>query len=104
MDVIISAKARRQLRRLESYLAERFYPRNAERFINRLIDACEAIGPAPYLGTRRDDLLPGVRSTGFEHIVTIYFEVIHNELRILTITYRGKLPRKNDLKFEDPRL
>ncbi len=39
-EVIFSAEAEMQLQELETYLAERFYPANAERFIERLAQAC----------------------------------------------------------------
>lgn len=45
----------------------------------------------------RDDLRPGIRQTGFERKVTIYFEPIGDRLLILSILYRGRLPSRPDL-------
>jgi len=87
--VVISAKAQKKLTQLELYLAARFYPENAERFIDRLVDACESLTLAPYRGTARDDLKPGMRSVGFERKVTIYFKIHGRKVVIVNITYRG---------------
>jgi plasmid stabilization system protein ParE len=42
--VIFSEDAEQRLAALEAYLAERFYPANADRFVRRLIAACESLG------------------------------------------------------------
>jgi toxin ParE1/3/4 len=83
-------KAELQLQELEAYLAERFYPANAERYIVRLSDACRALALAPFQGTIRDDLAPGIRTTGFERRVTIYFKVVEERVLILGIFYGGR--------------
>jgi toxin ParE1/3/4 len=97
MELRYSLRARKQLLDLEKYLAERFYPRSAERFLNRLTAACERLTLAPSHGTTRDDLRAGVRSTGFEKLVVIYFEVTEDNLLVLSILYRGKMPAPPDL-------
>ena len=89
-QVAFSEEAELQLQKLEEYLAERFYPANAERYVQRLIEACHSLGAAPYRGTRREDLAPGVRMTGFERRVTIYFKVIEDQVVILGIAYGGR--------------
>jgi plasmid stabilization system protein ParE len=101
--VAFSAKAEDQLKRLENYLAIRFYPENSVRFVQRIVEACTSIGHAPYQGTRRDDLRPGVRLRGFEDKVAIYFEIFEDRVRILSIMYGGREPRSIDLKFKDPK-
>jgi plasmid stabilization system protein ParE len=88
--VIFTPEAKQQLDDLERYLAERFYPINAERFVQRLTKACISIGLAPYQGTRRDDIAPGLRTTGFESRVTIYFSVAGKEVLIVSILYGGR--------------
>ncbi len=89
-EVAFSAEAELQLQELEAYLAERFYPANAERYIERLTDACRALALAPFQGTMRDDLAPGIRTTGFERRVTIYFKVVEKRILILGIFYGGR--------------
>jgi toxin ParE1/3/4 len=89
-EVAFSAEAELQLQELEAYLAERFYPENAERYIVRLADACRTLALAPFQGTLRDDLAPGIRTTGFERRVTIYFKVVKEQIVILGILYGGR--------------
>jgi plasmid stabilization system protein ParE len=89
-EVAFSAEAELQLQELEAYLSERFYPANAERYVQRIIDACRALAGAPFQGTMRDDLAPGIRTTGFERRATIYFKVIEKRVLILAILYGGR--------------
>ena len=92
-QVIFRPNAERDLDEMEEYLALRFSPHNAARYVDRIIAACKSIGVAPYRGTRRDDIRPGVRTTGFEKRVTITFEVEAETVVILGIFYGGRMPR-----------
>ncbi len=89
-EVIFSAEAEMQLQQIETYLAGRFYPANVERFIESLAQACVSLGIAPHRGTKRDDLIPGLRTIGFEHRVTIYFKLVENEVLIVSVLYGGR--------------
>jgi toxin ParE1/3/4 len=89
-EVVFSAEAEMQLQEIETYLAERFYPVNAERFIQRLAQACLSLAAAPHRGTKRDDLIPGLRMIGFERRVTIYFKLVENQVLIVSILYGGR--------------
>ena len=44
----------------------------------------------PRRGTRRDDIVPGLRTIGFERRVTIAFRVLANVVEIVTIAYAGR--------------
>jgi toxin ParE1/3/4 len=50
----------------------------------------------PKRGTRRDDILPGLRTVGFERRVTIAFRVLKTRIEIVTIDYGGR-EFENDL-------
>jgi toxin ParE1/3/4 len=63
-EVVFSTKADDQLEKLQDYLAKRFYPANAERYVQRLTQACHSLAKAPYRGTVRNDLAPGLRTVG----------------------------------------
>jgi len=89
-SVAFSEVAELHLQEIEAYLAERFYPANAERFVQRLTSACLALGTAPYRGTKRDDLALGIRTTGFERRATIYFKIVEDWVFILGIYYGGR--------------
>jgi toxin ParE1/3/4 len=75
---------------LQSYLSERFYPENAERFVGRLVDACESLRDGPFRGTLREDIGPGIRSFGFERRITVFFTISDEQVVILRISYRGR--------------
>jgi toxin ParE1/3/4 len=93
-EVALSERAQRQLQEIEDYLAERFYPRNAERFVRRLTKACHSLALAPHRGTKRDELRPGIRTIGFERRATIYFKVVEQHVFIIGVFYGGKLPHE----------
>jgi toxin ParE1/3/4 len=77
---------------LEEYLARRFYPKNAEKYLKRLVAACYSLGSAPFRGTKRDDLAEGMRMVGFERRATIYFKVSGQQVLILGVFYGGHQP------------
>ncbi|MCP3475500.1 type II toxin-antitoxin system RelE/ParE family toxin [Bradyrhizobium sp. CCGUVB1N3] len=53
-------------------------------------EACMALTTFPKRGTRRDDILPGLRTIGFERRVTIAFRVLKTQVEIVTIGYAGR--------------
>ena len=71
---------------LYGYIAERSGYRIAGGYIDRIEEACMALATFPKRGTRRDDILPGLRTVRFERRVTIAFRV----LKIVTIAYAGR--------------
>ncbi len=90
LRVTFSPEADDRLEALQTYLADRFYPSRSEAYVRRLAMRCLSIGSAPLQGQRRDDIRPGVRTTGFERNVTILFEVRETEVIILDIYYGGR--------------
>jgi len=44
----------------------------------------------PERGTKRDDILPGLRTIGFERRVTIAFRVQETRVEIVTVAYGGR--------------
>jgi toxin ParE1/3/4 len=91
-EVIFSPEAAAQLECLEEYLASRFYPGNAARYVERIVAACRGLGLAPNRGIRRDDLGEGIRLLGFETRVAIYFRITDKQVVILGIHYGGQVP------------
>jgi len=80
----------RQLAALERYLAKRFYPANADKFIRRLIAACESLGRTPQIGTLRGKAASGMRVVGFERRVAIYFIFEQEQVIIAGLYYGGR--------------
>jgi toxin ParE1/3/4 len=62
----------------------------ARRYNRRLQSYCESFTLFPERGTRRDDIMPGLRLIGFERRVTIAFTVTATEVVILRILYGGR--------------
>jgi toxin ParE1/3/4 len=44
----------------------------------------------PERGTKRDDILPGLRTIGFERRAMIAFRVLKTRVEIVTIAYGGR--------------
>ena len=64
--------------------------RSADGYVGRIVDFCNGLSTFPLRGTQRDDLLSGLRVTGFERRVTIAFIVTAEEVLIEGIFYGGR--------------
>jgi toxin ParE1/3/4 len=90
LEVIFRPEAEADLVGLYEHIAERSGYRIAGSYIERIEEACMALATFPKRGTRRDDILPGLRTLGFERRVTIAFRVLKTEVEIVTIAYAGR--------------
>jgi plasmid stabilization system protein ParE len=89
-EVIFSSRARQQLLELYDYIESASYPTRAERYIAGLLASCNRLEILPHRGTRRDDILPGVRITHFRKRTVIAFVVLENRVEILGIFHGGR--------------
>lgn len=65
-QVIFAPEASIQLIELENHIIEASgLPDVAARYVNGLVDFCEKLNTFPERGSRRDDLLPGLRVMGY---------------------------------------
>lgn len=78
------------LRRTRDYIAEKASPTIARRYLGRVEAACAELGNIPYVGTARDDLLPGLRTVGFERRATIAFRVLPGRVQVVNVFYGGR--------------
>ena len=90
MRVIFTLLAERQIDRLHEYISLHSGGARADGFVGRIIVYCEGLGAFPMRGTARDDLLEGLRTTGFERSVTIAFVVTAAAVLIEGIYYGGQ--------------
>jgi toxin ParE1/3/4 len=90
LEVAFSPKAEIQLQQMEAYLANRFYPGNVRRYMDRLMECCLDLGKAPHRGRTREDLRPGLRVIGFERKASIYFTVVGEQVFIISVLYGGR--------------
>lgn len=89
-EVVLLDEANNDLTALSVYIASQSSEAVANRYVGRLYAACTALAHFPERGTKRDDILPGLRTIGFERRATIAFRVLPTRVEILTIAYGGR--------------
>ncbi|MEM9966216.1 MAG: type II toxin-antitoxin system RelE/ParE family toxin [Asticcacaulis sp.] len=91
MQVIFTPLAERQIDALHRYIAESSgFESRADQYIERIIAYCISFETFPERGTIRDDLMPGLRTIGFERRVTIAYVVAKDTVLIEAIYYAGQ--------------
>ncbi len=88
--VVFSPEARDDLRQLYIYIAERAGEGRALVYIERIETYCRGFSTFPERGTRRDDLLSGLRLVGFERRVTLAFRVDTTTVTFDRVIYGGR--------------
>jgi toxin ParE1/3/4 len=88
--VVFRDEATRELTELAVYIANQSGSTVASQYIERLYSACVSLTNFPERGTKRDEILPGLRTIGFERRVTIAFRVLETQVEIVTIAYGGR--------------
>jgi toxin ParE1/3/4 len=88
--VIFTLRAERHINRLHEYIAGKASEDRADAYIARIVASCTSLATFPMRGQKRDDLLPGLRTIGFERRVTIAFVVTANAVLIEGIFYGGQ--------------
>ena len=88
--VYFRPQAEADLSALYKYIASEAGVAVAGGYIDRIEAACMKLATFPERGTRRDDILPGLRTIGFEKRVTIAFLVLKTRVVIVTIAYGGR--------------
>lgn len=88
--VSFSEKAQQDLLDLELWLETQTTKKLARSYTDRLVECCLRLDMASHRGTNRDDLLPNLRTTGFERRVTIAFVVDENEVMIMRLSSAGR--------------
>ncbi len=72
------------------YIASRSGKARADRYTERILAACEALGTFPQRGQDLGDLKPGLRSIGFERRVTIVSQVTPQVVVVQGVFYGGQ--------------
>jgi toxin ParE1/3/4 len=88
--VIFTPLAERHIDSLHEYITEHASEDRADLYVGRIIEFCNGLTTFPLRGLQRDDLLPGLRVTGFERRVTIAFVVTADAVLIEGIFYGGR--------------
>jgi toxin ParE1/3/4 len=90
VGVLFTASAERQLDSLHQYIADRAGEGTADGYMGRIVTFCRGLSTFPLRGTARDDLLPGLRTVGFERRATIAFMVTTDAVLIEGVFYGGQ--------------
>ncbi|CCD89777.1 conserved protein of unknown function [Bradyrhizobium sp. ORS 285] len=88
--VVFRDEANAELTALYDYIADHSSPAIAIAYVRRIRDTCLALEQFPERGTRRDDILKGLRTIGFERRVTIAFRILKTRVEIVTVAYGGR--------------
>ena len=92
LDVYLDKSAEDDLFSIWRFIAENNASDvTADKFIARIKARCEKIGNVPYIGTARDDILPGLRMVPFERSTVILYMVEPDRIRIINIFYGGRV-------------
>jgi toxin ParE1/3/4 len=90
MRVVFTPRAELQIDNLHSYIASRASESVADGYITRILAFCGGLSTFPLRGRQRSDLLPGLRTIGFERRATIAFVVTADTVLIEGIFYGGQ--------------
>ncbi|CUW38624.1 Putative ParE-like protein (ParDE toxin-antitoxin system) [Magnetospirillum sp. XM-1] len=88
--LVFRATAESDLSSLFRFIAETSGPARAGAYLDRIEHACLSLLTFPERGTRRDDIVPGLRTIGFERRVTIAFRVVADTVEMVAIAYAGR--------------
>lgn len=88
--VVFRDDAARDLENLYDYIADQSSPDIAIRYIGRIRERCMSLARFPERGRQRDDLLPNLRTIGFERRVTIAYRVLKTKVEIVSVAYGGR--------------
>jgi len=78
------------LDRLHRYIADRAGEGIADGYVDRIVTSCRGLSIFPLRGKARDDLLPGLRTIGFERRATIAFMVTTDVVLVEGVFYGGQ--------------
>lgn len=90
MRVVFTPRAERQLDALHEYISRRNGDNIADDYVGRIVTFCTKLEFFPLRGQSRDELLPGLRTIGFEGRATIAFVVTQELVLIEGVFYGGQ--------------
>ena len=90
VQVIFTPLAERHIDSLHAYIAAHSGEVRADGYVARIVAYCQGLETFPQRGAKRDDLLAGLRTIGFERRVTIAFVVTPDAVLIEGVFYGGQ--------------
>lgn len=95
MKVVISEAALDDLDKLHRYISMKSYESRADAYIGRIEAFCMSLDLFPERGSKRDDILLGLRVIGFEKSASIAFVVMEDHVVIEGVFYGGRSVEKS---------
>jgi toxin ParE1/3/4 len=89
-ELIFSPEAREDLDGIFNYIRQNTGDAVAARYIERIDAYCKSLGDFPVRGSRRDDLLTGMRLVAFERRLSIGFQIVGRNVIFLRFLYGGR--------------
>lgn len=89
-ELIFSPEAREDLDGIFNYIRQSASDAVAARYIERIDAYCQSLGDFPVRGSRRDDLLPGMRLVAFDRRLSIGFQIVDRSVVFLRFLYGGR--------------
>jgi plasmid stabilization system protein ParE len=92
-SIRFAQEAQAQLEAIQEYITQASpCSTKAARFVEGIVDYCESFETFPERGTRRDDLLPGLRIIGYRRSVTVAFRVntVAKTVSVVGVFYGGQ--------------
>jgi toxin ParE1/3/4 len=99
LRVVFTPRAIRQLEDLHDYLCDNASDRIADNYVGRIVAHCQKLSLFPNRGTRRDDILPGLRTIGFERRATLAF-LVQTDLVLIEGVFHGGQDFESALRGE----
>jgi toxin ParE1/3/4 len=86
--IVFTPRAIRQIEDLHDYLCDRASERTADDYVGRIVAFCQRLNLFPCRGTQHDEIIPGLRTIGFERRATIAF-IVEQDLVLVEGIFHG---------------
>lgn len=88
--VIFTRKAEAHLDSIHSYIRRQSGCERADAFVGSIIAFCRSLDAFPHRGTRRDDILPGLRIIPFRRRITLAITADETTVVVGGVYYGGQ--------------
>lgn len=88
--VVLTRRAEEQLNQIETYIASQASREIARRFVNGIVEKCNALEYFPMQGTPRPEVGAGVRTGPFRRRTTILYAVDEDAVVVFGVFYGGQ--------------
>ena len=90
----LSPNAARSIAEFDTYTKENFGPKQAQRYLESLLDRLEYLAEHPEHGKKRDELKDGYNSY-FVGSHTVYYRLEDNTLEVIDVLHQSMEPKRH---------